>query len=135
MSITKYLICPFTSLCQLFNVYKLLWNFSDNIALHKIAWQLHPYENPNDRDFLNASNAVDGLKTNLSFAGRQCTQSKNYVYEAEWRVDLGAVLGIHHITIYYRTDNVKWGKDHDYSRLVHTCTNAFKHSEKEILKH
>uniref|UniRef100_K1QUK5 Scavenger receptor class F member 2 n=1 Tax=Magallana gigas TaxID=29159 RepID=K1QUK5_MAGGI len=67
-----------------------------------------------DRAFLNASNAVDGLKTDLSFAGRQCTQSENFVYEAEWRVDLGAVLGIHHITIYYRTDNVKWGPNHGY---------------------
>lgn len=85
-------------------------HFSDNIALHKIAWQLYPYESLSDS--LNASKAVDGLKTNLSFSGKQCTLSANYKNEAQWRVDLGSVLGIHHITIYYRTDNVPWGKYH-----------------------
>lgn len=77
--------------------------------MQKSAWQLHPYENIYYRVFLNASNAVDGLKTNLSFFGGQCTQSANQQYEAIWRVDLGAVLGINHITLYYKTDNVAWG--------------------------
>lgn len=86
-----------------------LIRFLENVALHKSAWQLHPYENPRSRDLLNASNAVDGLKSNLSFSGGQCTQSRNYEYEAIWRVDLGVVLGINHITLYYKTDNVAWG--------------------------
>lgn len=81
----------------------------ENVALHKNAWQLHPYENTYLRVFLNASNAVDGLKTNLSYFGGQCTISAYHQYEALWRVDLGAVLGIHHINIYYRTDDVPWG--------------------------
>lgn len=84
--------------------------FLENIALKKSAWQLHPYEHSKTSESVNASKAVDGLKTNLSFEGQQCTVSANYKYEAEWRVDLGAVLGIHHITIYYRTDNAQWGK-------------------------
>ncbi|XP_052695923.1 multiple epidermal growth factor-like domains protein 10 [Crassostrea angulata] len=81
----------------------------ENIALHKSAWQLYPYENTEVRDYVNASKAVDGLKTNLSFYGQQCTGSANNKYEAILRVDLGAILGIHSITVYYRTDNVEWG--------------------------
>lgn len=87
-----------------------LYSILENVALHKNAWQLHPYENTYLRVFLNASNAVDGLKTNLSFSGKQCTQSGNGQYEAMWRVDLGAVLGINHITLYYKTENILWGK-------------------------
>lgn len=49
-------------------------------------------------------------QTNLSFSGKQCTQSGNGQYEAMWRVDLGAVLGINHITLYYKTENILWGK-------------------------
>lgn len=86
-----------------------LYSILENVALHKNAWQLHPYENPYYRDFVDATNAVDGLKTNLSFIGGQCTQSDNSKYEAMWRVDLGAALGINHITIYYKTDNFLWG--------------------------
>ncbi|XP_052692784.1 cell death abnormality protein 1-like [Crassostrea angulata] len=83
----------------------------ENIALHKIAWQLHPY-NPH---IGNASNAVDGFKTNFSAFGGQCTLSADGQYEAVWRVDLGAVLGIHHITIYYRTGNYPWGPDNGFT--------------------
>lgn len=86
----------------------------ENIALQKIAWQLHPYENKELTNFMDASKAVDGLKTNLSFSGYQCTESANEQYEAQWRVDLGAVLGIHNITMYYRTDNLAWGPTHGY---------------------
>lgn len=50
------------------------------------------------------------MKSNLSFTALQCTQSEDEEKIATWRVDLGAVLGIHHITIYYRTDDVTWGK-------------------------
>lgn len=91
---------------------------SENIALLKYAWQLHPYGNPDLKDAVGASKAVDGLKNNLSFAGQQCTVSDEKKYEALWHVDLGANLGIHHITIYYRTANVTWGKIIDYVRFV-----------------
>lgn len=88
--------------------------FLENIALHKNAWQLRPY-----RLYMwSASNAVDGFKTNFSVFGGQCTISANKQYEAVWRVDLGAVLGIHHITIYYRTGNYPWG-------MYHNCMSIF----------
>lgn len=84
----------------------------ENIALHKNAIQSHPYDN----SFIpvadvEASNAVDGLKTDFSYLGKQCIVSAENQLEALWRVDLGAILGIHHITIYYRTDHVPWGKN------------------------
>lgn len=89
----------------------------ENIALHKCAWQLYPYGNRFREDLWNASNAVDGLKTDLSCAGHQCTHSANNKKEAMWRVDLRAILGIHSITLYYRTDNVPWGR-HTYFYLI-----------------
>lgn len=97
-----------------------LYSVLENVALRKNAWQLNPYENPNIIRILDASNAVDGLKTNLSFFGGQCTQSANSKDEAMWRVDLGVVLGIHHITIYYKTDNVPWGK-YNYLYKLLSC--------------
>lgn len=77
--------------------------------MHKSAWQLHSYANQKLRVFFKASNAVDELKTDLSFSGGQYTQSANHQYETMWRVDLGAILGINHITLFYKTDNAAWG--------------------------
>lgn len=84
----------------------------ENIALHKNATQLHPYDNPFvSAAIVDASNAVDGLKSDLSIFGEQCVVSAENQNEALWRVDLGSILGIHHITIYYRTDHAPWGKN------------------------
>lgn len=67
---------------------------------------------------MNASKAVDGLKTDLSSSGHQCTLSANFKDQALWSVDLGSVFGIHHITIYSRTDNVQWVK---YLKVYFCC--------------
>lgn len=106
----------------MFGIYLSVVNTSffrilENIALHKSAWQLYPFEIPLREDYVKASNAVDGLKTDLSFGGQQCTHSANKRKEAMWRVDLGAILGIHSITLYYRTDNIPWGR-HTYFYLI-----------------
>lgn len=84
---------------------------SDNVALKKQAKQLYPYTTitrPNDT--FDASNAVDGLKSDLSGLNGQCVLSADEQRIATWWVNLTSVMSIHHITIYYRTDNVKWGK-------------------------
>lgn len=78
-----------------------------NIALNKPAHQLNQY-NPGDDKF-DASNAVDGKKSDLSSAGGQCVISANNKQTATWWVNLTSILSIHNITIYYRTDNVTWG--------------------------
>lgn len=84
---------------------------ADNVALKKQTEQLYPYTTitrPNDT--FDASNAVDGLKSDLHGLNGQCVLSADYREMATWWVNLSTVMSIHHITIYYRTDNVNWGK-------------------------
>lgn len=78
---------------------------SDNIALRKPAQQQYPY----DTSKWGADLAVDGQKSDLSGKGGQCTLSNNDKRTAKWWVDLGGVVSIHSITIYYRTENLAWG--------------------------
>lgn len=59
-----------------------------------------------ERDY-GSDNAVDGMYRNRSDAGGQCTISDDGKYTAEWRVDLGSVVNIKHINIYYRTDHME----------------------------
>lgn len=86
------------------NAYKQknLFIVSENLALNKSTWQKHPWPDPN-RDF-GSENAVDGLYTDRGIRG-QCTINADGYYTAEWRVDLGSVVRISHINIFYRTDN------------------------------
>ncbi|XP_065921961.1 receptor-type tyrosine-protein phosphatase epsilon [Magallana gigas] len=74
----------------------------ENIALGKPTWQEHPWPDPR---YYSGDNAVDGLYTDRSLPGDQCSMSANYQYTATWRVDLGNVFSISHINIYYTTDN------------------------------
>ncbi|XP_048750500.2 multiple epidermal growth factor-like domains protein 11 isoform X2 [Ostrea edulis] len=96
-------VCLFFVAFQLSSAY-------DNIALRKVAQQLHPYSS----NYWGADRAVDGLKANLSAFGRQCTISSVEKQNATWWVDLGDVASIHHITIYYRTDNLDWEYAYHY---------------------
>ncbi|XP_065934065.1 angiopoietin-1 receptor-like [Magallana gigas] len=74
----------------------------ENIALHKNVFETNPWRG---RENWRGENAVDGRYTNRSAAGGQCVISENNKETAEWGVDLGSVVSISHIDIYYRTDN------------------------------
>lgn len=80
-----------------------LYLLKENLALNKHTWQEHPWPD-STRDF-GSENAVDGLYTDRGIGG-QCTINTDGYYTAEWRVDLGSVVRISHINIYYRTDNM-----------------------------
>ena len=81
---------------------------SENIALNKPAYQKNPHTRLSEA-LTQASNAVDGLKSNLSVWGGQCVISDNTKKTATWGVNLTSILSIHHMRMYYRTGNVPWG--------------------------
>lgn len=62
------------------------------------------------RHLTESSNAVDGLKSDLGVWGGQRVISGNKTQNATLWVNLSSIVSIHHITIYYRTGNEKWGK-------------------------
>lgn len=77
------------------------FNYTENLALHQPTWEQNPW--PEKRDDYGSENAVDGMYTDRGTGG-QCTISDDGKYNtATWRVDLGRVVSISHINIYYRT--------------------------------
>nr|XP_022299957.1 receptor-type tyrosine-protein phosphatase T-like isoform X2 [Crassostrea virginica] len=74
-----------------------------NIALGKDAIQSRTHDRTT-----GAEKAVDGMKSDLSVNGGQCALSGSNFKTATWRVDLGDISSIDHITIYYRTDHSPW---------------------------
>lgn len=72
--------------------------------MNKHTWQEHPWPD-STRDF-GSENAVDGVYTDRGSTGGQCTINAENYYKAEWGVDLGSVVSISRINIYYRTDNL-----------------------------
>nr|XP_022306274.1 multiple epidermal growth factor-like domains protein 10 isoform X3 [Crassostrea virginica] len=73
------------------------------MALGKSVWENTPW--PGEENW-RGDNAVDGRYTNRSAQGGQCVISYGKVENATWRVDLGGVVSISHIYIYYRTENM-----------------------------
>lgn len=85
----------------------IYYSFADNIALNKQAYQQNQFLAGNDK--YDASNAVDGLKSDLTSNGGQCAISAAKQTATLW-VNLTAIHSIHHITIYFMTNDLKWGK-------------------------
>ena len=77
-----------------------------NVALNKPAYQQYPYI-PGD-DTYDASNAVDGRKSDLRRDGGQCAVSAQEQTATLW-VNLTSIHSIHHITIYFLAGNDPWG--------------------------
>lgn len=85
----------------------IYYSFADNIALNKQAYQQNQFLAGNDK--YDASNAVDRLKSDLTSNGGQCAISAAKKTATLW-VNLTAIHSIHHITIYFMTNDLKWGK-------------------------
>ncbi|XP_061190074.1 platelet endothelial aggregation receptor 1-like [Saccostrea echinata] len=62
-----------------------------------------------------AENAVNGLKSDLTRWSGHCAISDDNIRAATLGVNLKSILSIHHIKVYYRTDNVKWGPSNGYT--------------------
>lgn len=77
-----------------------------NVAFNKPTYQQYPFK-PGE-DTYDSSNAVDGNKSDLAWNGGQCAFSLEKE-TATWWVNLTSIHSIHHITIYFRTDNIPWG--------------------------
>lgn len=79
-----------------------LYVLLENLARNKYVWEDSPWKcNLNWR----GRNAVDGKRYDRSANGGQCVISENGRNEATLGVDLGSVVSISHIDIYYRTEN------------------------------
>lgn len=94
------------------------------MALKKESWQSNPDSIFFNGSYVNlgADRAVDGRKQNHDTYG-QCAVSDRH-HTAEWRVDLGKILSIHHIFIQYRTINVlSYGTVSFMKSILFMCAN------------
>ncbi|XP_048749278.2 multiple epidermal growth factor-like domains protein 10 [Ostrea edulis] len=113
--------------CMLLIIYTEAY---ENLALNKPAWQEHVWpEEPFDKDW-EAGKAVDGLYTDRSAGGKQCTISGPGQTTATWRVDLGSVVSISHIDIYYRKE-----KDPSPGRYPSRLAGFFLYVSNTTTKH
>ncbi|XP_062571404.1 uncharacterized protein LOC134233449, partial [Saccostrea cucullata] len=83
----------------------------ENLAYLKPTWQ----SSTHDSAYSDSTNAVDGLKTDFSYIGKQCSVSRDGESTATWWVNLEGIRGINSIAIYYRTDNFAWNSGNGYT--------------------
>ena len=91
-----------------------------NLAFNKPTYQEYRYMGVSE-NMTQSSNAVDGLKSNLSVWGEQCVISDVHKRTATWWVNLTKIHSIHQIIIYYRTENGDWGRCIAYHDRVIFC--------------
>ncbi|XP_061194968.1 uncharacterized protein LOC133203139 [Saccostrea echinata] len=83
----------------------------ENLAFNKPTWQ----GTSHDPAYSGPMKAVDGKKSDRSYVGGQCSVSKGGQRAATWWVNLGGILSINNILIYYRTDNLVWNENNKYT--------------------
>nr|XP_022311822.1 receptor-type tyrosine-protein phosphatase T-like [Crassostrea virginica]XP_022311823.1 receptor-type tyrosine-protein phosphatase T-like [Crassostrea virginica]XP_022311824.1 receptor-type tyrosine-protein phosphatase T-like [Crassostrea virginica] len=83
----------------------------ENMALRKPIFEDQKWRGS---EKWTGENGVDGRYDNRSAHGGQCVISENGARRATWRVDLGDVVSISYIDIYYRTGN----KPHGFSQRL-----------------
>lgn len=83
-------------------------HFTVNLALNKPAYQQYPFIIGDGR--VDASNAVDGRKSELEWQEGLCAVSAMNKQTATWWVNLTTIHSIHHITIYYLMNTWTWGR-------------------------
>ncbi|XP_052692805.1 multiple epidermal growth factor-like domains protein 11 isoform X1 [Crassostrea angulata] len=110
MSMSGNSVCPHDVLTVLFCLLTASQAYV-NVALNKPAYQQYPNEN----DRYDASNAVDGRKSDLGQYGGQCAVSQNR-QTATWWVNLTTIHSIHHITIYFMTNYKPFGPSNDITK-------------------
>lgn len=76
---------------------------TENLALGKPTWEQYPW--PDLKQNYGTGNAVDGKFSIRAAEGGHSTISNDGKYNATWRVDLGNVVTISYINIYYRSES------------------------------
>lgn len=102
-------VFPSAQLCIILNIgyIYIMWIFTVNFAFNKPAYLQYHYR-LGDKIY-DASNAVDGRKSDLSLGGGQCASSYPHKQTATRWVNLTIIRNIHHITIFYATGNKSCG--------------------------
>lgn len=77
-----------------------------NVALNKPAHQQYPFKT--NYSIGDASNAVDGQKSNLTKNSGHCVLSADTETATLW-VNLTSIHNIENVTIYFMTDNKQYG--------------------------
>eukprot|EP00105_Crassostrea_gigas_P041994 XP_019926142.1 PREDICTED: multiple epidermal growth factor-like domains protein 10 [Crassostrea gigas] len=83
-----------------------------NVAFNKPAYMHSNW----DGDTYDASNVVDGRKSDLTWHGGQCAVSYD-TRTATWWVNMTSIHSIHHITIYFSIKKEPWGPSNDRTRF------------------
>ena len=77
--------------------------------MNKPAYQQHPYSGPIPSHLTEASNAVDGLRQNLSVWGGQCVYSDDGQQTATLMINLTRIFITAQVNMMYMIGDSPWG--------------------------